>query len=46
MDLLIRIKRAVLSGQIVYTDKAELEMEIDHLRRAEVEESIVYAHQI
>jgi hypothetical protein len=46
METLIRIKRAVLSGHIVYTDKAETEMEMDRLLRWEVEESIVYADAI
>jgi hypothetical protein len=43
MDLLVRIKRAVLAGNIVFTAKAETEMESDHLLRREVEESIIYA---
>ncbi len=46
METLIRIKRAVLAGNIVYTAKAQLEMEIDRLLRSEVEESIVYANVI
>ena len=46
MDILVRIKRAVLAGNVVYTDKAEMEMEIDRLHRWEVEESIVYANGI
>lgn len=46
MDTLVRIKRAVLAGNIVYTTKAEIEMEIDHLLRPEVEESIIYANAI
>jgi hypothetical protein len=33
VETLIRIKRAVLAGNVVYTSKAELEMEIDHLTR-------------
>jgi hypothetical protein len=46
MDILVRIKRAVIAGNVVYTDKAELEMEIDRLHRWEVEESIIYANAI
>ncbi len=46
MNTLVRIKCAVLAGNIVYTAKAELEMELDHLIRPEVEESIVYANAI
>jgi hypothetical protein len=46
MDVLVRIKRAVLSGNVVYTAKAELEMATDRLYRWEVQESIVYATAI
>jgi hypothetical protein len=46
METLVRIKRAVLAGNVVYTTKAELEMEIDRLLRSEVEESIVFAGSI
>jgi hypothetical protein len=46
MDLLVRIKRAVLARNVVYSEKADCEMEIDHLHRWEVEESIVYAKRI
>src|SRR5437868_513348 len=46
MDTLVRIKRAVLAGNVVYTAKADLEMELDRLLRPEVEESIIYANAI
>lgn len=46
MDTLIRIKRAVLARNVVYTTKAEMEMEADQLLRQEVEESILYANAI
>ena len=45
-DLLLRIKRAVLAGNIVFTVKAQDEMERDGLLRADVTESIVYANAI
>jgi hypothetical protein len=46
MEILVRIKRAVLAGNVIYTTKAELEMEVDQLLRREVEESILYANAI
>lgn len=45
-DLLIRIKRAVLAGNVVFTVKAELEMEFDNLLRQDVIEAILYATSI
>ena len=46
MDLLIRIKRAVLSGQLVFTRKAIEERERDGLTDQEVRESIINATAI
>ncbi|HAO23398.1 MAG: hypothetical protein BWK80_56390 [Desulfobacteraceae bacterium IS3] len=42
-DILIRIKRAVLSGQYFFTEKARLEMEADGLTELDVAESILNA---
>jgi hypothetical protein len=43
MDVLIRIKRAVLAGHYVFSEKARLEMEIDDLTELDVAESILNA---
>ena len=46
MDILIRIKRAVISGQYVFSDKAEVEMDRDDLTELDVVESILTAAAI
>ena len=46
MTLLIKIKRAVLSGGIVFTDKATTERERDSLSEQDVIESILNAAAI
>ncbi len=46
MDLLLRIKRLVIAGQVRFTEKAESEMEEDGLTRSDVLESIVNADRI
>lgn len=43
MDVLIRIKRAVLAGHFAFSEKARLEMEIDDLTELDVAESILNA---
>jgi len=43
MDVLIRIKRAVLAGRYAFSEKARLEMEIDDLTELDVAESILNA---
>ena len=43
MDVLIRIKRAVLAGRYVFGEKARIEMEIDDLTELDVAESILNA---
>ena len=43
MDVLIRIKRAVLTGRYAFSEKARLEMEIDDLTELDVAESILNA---
>lgn len=43
MDVLIRIKRAVLAGRYAFSEKARLEMEVDDLTELDVAESIVNA---
>ena len=45
-EVLIRIKRAVLAGNIVFTIKAEVEMEADRLLRGDVVESILMCNSI
>jgi hypothetical protein len=40
-DVLIRIKRAVLAGRYVFSEKARLEMEADCLTELDVAESIL-----
>lgn len=43
MDVLIRIKRAVLAGRYAFSEKARLEMEEDDLTELDVAESILNA---
>lgn len=45
-DILIRIKRAVLAGHYVFSEKASLEMEADGLTELDVAESILNAPAI
>ena len=42
-DTLIRIKRAVLSGRYLFSEKARIEMEADRLTELDVAESILNA---
>jgi hypothetical protein len=42
-DILVRIKRAVLAGHYVFSEKARLEMESDGLTELDVAESILNA---
>ena len=42
-DILVRIKRAVLTGHYVFSEKARLEMEADGLTQLDVAESILNA---
>lgn len=42
-DILVRIKRAVLAGRYVFSEKARLEMEADNLTELDVAESILNA---
>jgi hypothetical protein len=42
-DVLIRIKRAVLAGRYVFSEKARMEMESDALTELDVAESIISA---
>ena len=42
-DILVRIKRAVLAGRYVFSEKARLEMEADGLTELDVAESILNA---
>ena len=46
MDVLIRIKRAVLAGRYVFSEKARIEMETDDLTEADIAESILNADAI
>ena len=46
MDLLIRIKWAVLAGRYTFSKKARIEMEIDDLTELDVTESILNARAI
>ena len=46
MDVLRRIKWAVLSGRYTFSKKARLEMEIDDLTELDVAESILTASDI
>jgi hypothetical protein len=43
MDVLIRIKRAVLAGRYAFSEKARVEMETDQLTELDVAESILNA---
>jgi hypothetical protein len=42
-DVLVRIKRAVLTGRYMFSDKAQIEMEADNLAELDVVESILNA---
>lgn len=42
-DILVRIKRAVLSGHYVFSEKARIEMEADGLTELDAAESILNA---
>jgi hypothetical protein len=42
-DILVRIKRAVLAGRYVFSEKARLEMEDDGLEEMDIAESILNA---
>ncbi len=42
-DILKRIKRAVMAGHYVFSRKARIELEIDHLHQIDVVESILNA---
>jgi hypothetical protein len=42
-DILVRIKRAVLAGRYVFSEKARMEMEADGLTDLDVAESILTA---
>ena len=42
-DILVRIKRAVLAGNYAFSEKAQIEMEIDGLEELDVAESILNA---
>lgn len=46
MDVLLAIKRLVFRRNIVFTRKAEAEMEVDGLTKDDVVESIVTAQRI
>ena len=46
MDVLTRVKRAVLAGRYVFSEKARIEMEADDLTEADVAESILTADAI
>jgi hypothetical protein len=43
VDTLVRIKRLILAGNVIFTTKAALEMTADHLNRALVCEAIIAA---
>jgi hypothetical protein len=43
IDILVRIKRAVLSGNYAFSEKARLEMEADSLTELDIAESILNA---
>lgn len=43
IDVLVRIKRVVLSGRYAFSEKARLEMEADSLTELDVAESILNA---
>ena len=42
-DILVRIKRAVLAGHYAFSEKAQMEMEIDRLEELDIAESILNA---
>ncbi len=42
-DILVRIKRAVLAGNFLFSEKARLEMEIEGITELDVAESILNA---
>jgi len=46
MDVLHQIKRLVLHGQIRFTEKARIEMDLDDLSPGQVRESILNAQMI
>jgi len=46
MDVLMRIKWAVLTGRYRFTNKARIEMKIDDLTELDVAESILNAREI
>lgn len=43
VEVLVRIKRAVLSGRYAFSEKARIEMEVDGLTDLDVAESILNA---
>ena len=43
VEILVRIKRAVLSGRYAFSEKARIEMETDGLTELDIAESIVNA---
>jgi hypothetical protein len=43
MDVLVRIKRAVLAGRYAFSEKAQVEMELDGITELDVAESILNA---
>ena len=43
MDVLIRIKRLIIARKVVFTEKAKIEMIVDHLTRDLVYEAILNA---
>jgi len=43
IDILVRIKRAVLAGRYVFSEKARVEMEADGITELDVAESILNA---
>ncbi len=42
-EILIRIKRAVLAGRFIFSEKSRIEMEIDGITDMDVAESILNA---
>jgi hypothetical protein len=46
MDILIRIKRLVISRRVVFTEKAEIERDVDNLTPELIYESILNAPAI
>ena len=46
MDVLVRIKKAVLAGRYSFSDKARLEIDSDDLTELDVAESIMNAGRI